>query len=152
MRSFNMNKIKIVVLSLLLALFSSAYAEGTKVLYVLTSSDSTYQHGELTLHNIAAVLRFSERKNDASSFMDLAQFTQTLRAYIAAQKETKQTAALSLYNDTGANNIVVQFADPIENNGSLSMKAQVLQGTLPANMGMSTLFIVLLEPEGSEKG
>ena len=155
MRSFSTNTIKIMLLALMLTLFSSAYvlAEevNTKILYTLTSSHGSYEQGELTLYNIATVLHFSELKDNPSGFTDLTQFMKTLNAYMVAQKEKKQTAALSLYNDTGATNVIIQFTDPIENNGALSMRAQVLQGTLPANIGMSTLFIVLLEPHANEK-
>lgn len=149
MRRFSTKIVKLLILSVILSFFNITTAFSAppqKVLYVLTSEYAQFERGELTLKGIPAVLHFSDRHMNESGYMSVPEFVNKLHGYLAKQDNKGQTAALSIYNDNGANNVILKFKEPYETDGTFSLEAEVVQGYLPANIDTSTLFIVMLEP------
>ncbi|GEM_PF-4563908 len=149
MRRVSTKIVKLLILSIIISFFnySAAIAAAPqKVLYVLTSEYAVFERGELTLKGIPAVLHFSDRQMNESGYMSVSGFTKKLHSYLAKQDSNGQTAALSIYNDDGATNVILKFKEPYEIDGVFSLEAEVAQGYLPPNIDTSTLFIVMLEP------
>lgn len=137
-----------VVVSVIMSSFAFAQAQQKfKVLYVITSNNGFHKDENITLQNIPTVIHFSDRKGEETGKLSLSDFVTQLKAYAKTQGNKPQTAALSIYNDTGAHNVIFSVKDIKMDENNLLMTGKVLQGALPENFNMSTLFIVMLELE-----
>ena len=156
MRPFNLRPLYTLFVAVIVSVIMSSFAfaqapQKFKVLYVITSNDGFHKDGNVTLHNIPTVIHFSDRKGAETGKLSLADFVSHLNEYAKTQGGKPQTAALSIYNDTGAHNVILFLKDIKIDQNNLLMTGKVLQGTLPDKFNMSTLFFVMLEPESQQQ-
>ncbi len=118
-------------------------ADAPKFLYTMSAKSGVYVDGTLTLNHVPLVVYFSDRPARVSGMLSIQVFAQGWNQGPDIFKVDPPNGTLSILNEGGNINVVLELSDPNVKvkEGSISFKVKVLQGELPKTFGHSTLFI-----------
>lgn len=118
-------------------------AETPTFLYTMSAQSGTYDDDTLTLSGVPVVVYFSDRPYRLSGTVSVEAFDQIWGQGTDSFSADPPNATLSILNQDGADNVVVELSDPNLNvtDMSISFGVSVLNGALPGAFGVSTLFI-----------
>ena len=112
------------------------------LLYVLSSKESAYKDGVLTLKGVSSqVVYFSDRPDRIAGHMNLLDFLDDWDEGPDSFEENPPNAALSIVNDGEVKNPVVVITNPKLKGEDLSFNVSKLDGDLPNEMGPISVFI-----------
>ena len=118
-------------------------ADAPKFLYTMSAKSGTFEDGTLTLKDVPLVVYFSDRPHRLSGMLSIQVFGQGWRQGPDSFEADPPNATLSILNEGGDINVVIELSDPNVKvkEGTISFKVKVLRGELPKSFGHSTLFI-----------
>ena len=118
--------------------------EEIESMFVQTAPGATSAGGVLTLKDVTpATLYFSDRPQRVVGHLSCSQFVEVWSIGENSFEEDPPNAVLAFLEpgDDAPEDAVVVLRDPKLDDGSLSYSIEVLEGTVPAEMGPVTLFI-----------
>jgi hypothetical protein len=120
----------------------STPVENIEALYVQTSHRMSFADGKLTLHQVApATLFFSDRPDRVTGHLSSTEFVKTWGDGEDSFASNPPNAALSIFGDDEIHDSVVELYEPVLAGADLTYRVTVLEGSLPADGGPSSLFI-----------
>ncbi|NIP22639.1 MAG: hypothetical protein GWN81_19745, partial [Phycisphaerae bacterium] len=87
-------------------------ADAPEFLYTMSAKSGAYNDGRLTLNDVPLVVYFSDRPHKLSGMLSIQVFAQGWNNQSPRLVADPPNATLSILNDGGSNNIVVELSDP----------------------------------------
>ncbi len=111
-------------------------------LFVVTSDGYSYKDGKLTLKGVTAnTIIFADRPARMAGHVPTEALVQDWSEGKASFEKDPPNADLSTFTAAGSKNAVVELKNPVLKSGNLTFDIKVLQGTLDATGGQTSLFI-----------
>lgn len=113
-----------------------------QLMFVQTAKEVTFEGNKLTLKGISpSTIYFSDRPQRIAGHMTVPGFLKEWDAGKDSFAKDPPNATLSIFNDNGVQDVVVEIMNPVLNGQDLSYDVRVLEGNPPAKGGLSSLFI-----------
>lgn len=118
-------------------------ADAPRFLYAMSAKSGAFEDGKLTLNDVPLVVYFSDRPHRISGMLSLEVFAQGWDQGPDSFRADPPNGTLSVLNEDGVVNTVVELSDPNTDveKGSITFKVRVLDGSVPESFGTSTLFV-----------
>ncbi len=114
-------------------------------LFVQNAKGITYADGKLTLNGVSpATVMFSDRPERIAGHMATARFVPFWGEGKNSFLKDPPNATLSFLDDQSLADAVVVLRDPLLEGDALSYQVTVLEGEIPANAGLASLFIDII--------
>ncbi len=111
-------------------------------LFVMTSKGYTYKDGKLTLKDVSPnSIIFADRPARMAGHVPTDAIVHDWSHGKDSFEKDPPNADLSTFTATGAKNAVVELKNPVLKNGELTFDVKIIEGTLDATGGQSSLFI-----------
>jgi len=125
-------------------------SKNTGYLFVISGTSGLLNGDTLTLNGVPNVIYFSDRPVRVAGHLSLEKFVESWNKGSDGFKADPPNATLSVLNKEEANNIVVELMSVEQKSGSVVFKVAVLEGTLPENFKVSSLFIDTVTANGQD--
>ncbi len=140
---------KVLSICLVLILVPVAVMTGTVIsrkdnpefLYVLSAKSGTYEGDRLTLKGVPLIVYFSDRPDRIAGHVGLEKFVEAWGKGPDSFKVDPPNAALSILDEKGARNVVVEVNDLKMKDGAIIFAVRLLKGNIPGSFGVSSMFI-----------
>lgn len=116
-------------------------SKNPQFLFVLSAKSGSFEGDTLTLKDVPLVIYFSERPDRIAGHMSLKKFVDGWNKGSDSFKSDPPNATLSIFNEDGNKNVVVELLNPQIKGDILSFKIRLLEGSLPKSFDVSSLFI-----------
>ena len=119
-------------------------SKNPQFLFVLSAESGTYADGKLTLDNVPLVVYFSDRPNRIAGHISLRKLVESWGKGADSFKADPPNATLSIYNESGNKDVVVELTAPRIKEGtsnSISFQVRVLLGEMPEIFSPCSLFV-----------
>ena len=116
-------------------------SENPQFLFVMSAESGSYDGETLTLTGVPSVVYFSDRPYRIAGHMSVEEFVELWGEGVDNYEVDPPNATLSILEEDGAINIVVELSDLQNENDILTFKVRVLNGDAPASFGAASLFI-----------
>ncbi len=114
-------------------------------LFVQNAKGITYSDGKLTLDGVSpATVMFSDRPERIAGHMATARFVPFWSEGTDSFLKDPPNATLSFLDDQSLADAVVELRDPVLEGDALSYRVKVLEGEIPPNAGLASLFIDII--------
>ena len=110
-------------------------------LFVQSAKSGSFDGDKLTLRGIPLVIYFSDRPYRIAGHVSLKEFLGKWDKGSDSFRADPPNATLSIYEESGSKNAVIELMDPRIDGDSLTYKVRVLEGNVPSSFGASSLFI-----------
>jgi len=110
-------------------------------LFVQSAKSGSFDGEKLTLRGIPLVVYFSDRPYRIAGHVSLKEFLGKWDKGSDSFRADPPNATLSIYEESGSKNAVIELMDPRIDGDSLTYKVRVLEGNVPSSFGSSSLFI-----------
>jgi hypothetical protein len=117
-------------------------AKEADFLFVQNAKSVTYDNGKLTLKGVSpATIMFSDRPERLAGHMSTAEFIPFWKEGKDSFLADPPNANLSIFDKGKVTDVVIVLRDPVLKGDELSYDIRVLQGEMPAQGGVASLFI-----------
>jgi hypothetical protein len=116
-------------------------SENPRFLYVLSAQSGSFDGETLTLTGVPSVIYFSDRPYRIARIMCLEKFVEMWGEGSDSYEVDPPNATLSIFDDEGNENTVIELTDPQIEGDVLTYKTRLLEGIAPKSFGGSSLFI-----------
>jgi hypothetical protein len=116
-------------------------SKNPQFLFVLSAESGTYADGKLTLDNVPLVVYFSDRPKRIAGHMSLERLIDSWNKGSDSFKKDPPNATLSIFDENGNKNIVLELQKPIMSGKTISFNVRALQGSVPSEFAACSLFI-----------
>jgi hypothetical protein len=114
-------------------------------LFVQTARSVTYTDGKLTLKDVNPLtVMFSDRPERIAGHMATMRFVPFWKKGTNSFLKDPPNATLSFAEDRKLSDVVVELRDPVLADNNLTYSVRVLEGKLPAEGGLASLFIDII--------
>jgi hypothetical protein len=114
-------------------------------LFVQNARGIAYADGKLTLNGINPVtVMFSDRPERIAGHMPTARFVPFWSEGTDSFLKDPPNATLSFLDDENLADAVVELQDPVLSGEDLSYRVKVLEGSIPVQAGLASLFIDII--------
>lgn len=110
-------------------------------LFVQNSASGSFDGERLSLHSVAPTIFFSDRPYRLFGHVNMGAFVEAWGRGPNSFAEDPPNAILSLLGEEHVDSFMVALSDPRADEGGVSYKIDVEEGTIPATFGGSSLFI-----------
>lgn len=116
-------------------------SKNLRYLFILTADTGTFEDGTLTLNGTPIVAFFAlGTKRDAGHFF-LGTFIEMWNTKAVISEADPPRGTLNVLDDKGSNSCVIELSVPEGTINTVTFKARILEGELPASFGSSSLFL-----------
>lgn len=135
------------ILSMFLVLSSEAqvFTEnnmgGPSYMFVLSAQSGTMKDDTLTLKGVPNAVYFSDRPARIAGHKSMEDFEGLWNNSSDSFKADPPNATLSIMNDHGATNVVIELMSMKHEGDTCTFKVRVLQGNPPESFGAASLFV-----------
>jgi len=144
-----MSRITVLTAAILsLAFTSVCYSqhvidEGKKpqYLFVLSAKSGSFDGKTVTLNDVPAVIYFSDRPNRIAGHVSLKKFVAGWAKGSDSFKADPPNATLSVLDEKGNKNAVVELSNPKVKGNSITFKVRLLEGKISKSFSASSFFI-----------
>jgi len=112
-------------------------------LFVLSSESGSFAGDTLALTDVPLVVYFSDRPNRIAGHTSLTSFVEAWGKGTNSFKVDPPNATLSIMNESGNQDVIVEISNPQLQGDSLTFNVRVLEGEILESFGPSSLFIDL---------
>ena len=117
-------------------------SKAPRFLYVLSAEKGSYKNGKLKLDGVAPlVVYFSDRPQRIAGHMSVEKLLDIWGKGPDSFKADPPNATLSIFDESGNKNIVLELQNPDLSDGKLTFDVRLLEGRLPPSFRASSLFI-----------
>lgn len=117
------------------------HSKNASYLFVLSGISGSFEGGTLTLKGVPNVVYFTDRPVRKAGQTQLTKFVGQWDKGADSFSSIPPDAVLSILSETGNQNTVVELQHIGVKGNDISFKIKILQGTVPAAFGPSSLFI-----------
>ncbi|HEC12855.1 MAG TPA: hypothetical protein ENI80_06330 [Acidiferrobacteraceae bacterium] len=115
--------------------------ETPQFLYVLSAKAGSFEEKTLTLKDVPLVIYFSDRPARIAGHMSLKEFVKMWGKGKDSFKKNPPNATLSIFNEKGGKDVVIEISAPQIKDDVLSFSARLLEGKASQSFGAVSLFI-----------
>jgi len=116
-------------------------SKNTGYLFVLNAASGSLKGDTLTLNGVPNVIYFSDRPSRKAGHLSLEKFVESWNKGSDNFKADPPNATLSVFTKEGAEDVVVELMSVEQKSDSVVFKVAVLEGKLPENFIITSLFI-----------
>jgi len=112
-------------------------------LFILTADTGTFKDGKLTLNGtpIVAFYALGEKRDDGHFFSE--QFVKMWDTKAVILKADPPNGTINILDDKGSYSAVMEFSEPKADINTITFKARVLEGDIPASFNSTSMFLRL---------
>lgn len=112
-------------------------------LFILTADTGTFKDGKLTLNGtpIVAFYAIAEKRHDGHFFSE--QFVKMWDTTAVILKADPPNGTINILDDKGSYSAVMEFSEPQADINTITFKARVLEGDVPASFNSTSMFLRL---------
>ena len=115
--------------------------ENPEYLFVISSGSGSFEGDTLTLTGVPLVVYFSDRPYRVAGHMSLEKFAEMWSEGPNSLKADPPNATLSILDESGNKDSVVEISDLQLKGDSLTFKVRILEGSILKSFGAASIFI-----------
>lgn len=116
-------------------------SKSLRYLFILTADTGTFEEGTLTLNGTPIVAFYSLGAKRHAGHFFLGTFIEMWNTKAVILKTDPPRGTLNVLDNKGSNSCVIELSDPVGTINTVTFKARVLEGELPASFDSSSLFL-----------
>lgn len=116
-------------------------SKNPRYLFILTANTGTFEQGTLTLRGVPVVAFFALGVKRHAGHFFLGTFIEMWNTKAVILKADPPNGTLNVLDDKGSNSCVIELSVPEGTINTVTFKARILEGELPASFGSSSLFL-----------